>query len=862
MARPLLIFPSATTVNRLKIRSYPPDWHFPAPEKQKNRLTTQFERLNSAFRQARLEITPSDSPLEKVLVMETVGTVENFMNAVRNIQGLEWLSDWRQEEVTADEDFYDEDNHEKALSGQVYLIMSNQKGMATLLRHWRIYKRNPANPIFRHGQKRWVQLFSHLKDIRFWEAKDRVKETGILEEWQESLSMSDTRNVVTEIELWFRNDPPSREAAEQHVVNLVREIGGTVADKSVIPEIEYHALLVELPATAVEQLRNAPAFDRIKLLACDGIMFFRPSGQAYIPSPMTPSEEIPITEPPPSGIQGKPVVALLDGLPLGNHALLKGRLQIDDPDNWEQNYPAQSRIHGTAMASLIVNGNADSHEKQLMKPLYVRPILQPDSRAWRNPGESVPEHSLTIDLIHRAVRRMFEPENGAEAVAPTIFAINLSVCDRSRMFERFPSPWARLLDYLAWKYKVLFLVSSGNHGDSIDTGLSKRDFAAIKHDPPAIEKLILNKLCSTGSLRRLRSPAESINSLSVGATHEDEAVFSGQDGWVNPFSSDGLPSPINPQGFGFRGSIKPEILIKGGRQIYSEKITGSQSTAILDAVSHTSAPGIRVAMPGVRGTLNSTCYCRGTSNATALATRHIAQIYDTLEALRQIQGEESLPQNLNAVAAKALLVHSASWRISRAAILQHLPSTDDELLARLLGYGAIDGSRIYDCEPQRVTVIGSGLLNSGKAHIYNFPLPPSLSGKVCQRRLTYTLAWFSPINNKSYKYRRAALWAVPEDNSMARHFAELLRVDRSEVEFHMGRRGTVQHVICEGENATAYDDGKALKFAVNCREDGGSFSEPIPYAFVVSLEVAPSVNLPIYDEVQARIRPAVQIRST
>jgi hypothetical protein len=59
-------------------------------------------------------------------------------------------------------------------------------------------------------------------------------------------------------------------------------------------------------------------------------------------------------------VEKDPVVALLDSLPLANHALLAGCLMVDDPDGWELIYEVKDRVHGTAMASLILHSEQDA----------------------------------------------------------------------------------------------------------------------------------------------------------------------------------------------------------------------------------------------------------------------------------------------------------------------------------------------------------------------------------------------------------------------------------------------------------------------------------------------------------------------
>ena len=46
--------------------------------------------------------------------------------------------------------------------------------------------------------------------------------------------------------------------------------------------------------------------------------------------------------------------------------------------------------------------------------------------------------------------------------------INLSFGNSWQPFDRLISPLARLLDWLAWEYKILFIVSAGNQPQEIE----------------------------------------------------------------------------------------------------------------------------------------------------------------------------------------------------------------------------------------------------------------------------------------------------------------------------------------------------------------------------------------------------------
>src|SRR6202008_4337933 len=86
---------------------------------------------------------------------------------------------------------------------------------------------------------------------------------------------------------------------------------------------------------------------------------------------------------------------------------------------------------------------------------------------------------LLVDLVHRAVRRMFEGDGGQNPSAPQVLVVNLSIGDRSRPFDREISTLARLIDWLSWKYRVLFVVSAGNNRDNITLNMAFQDWSAL-----------------------------------------------------------------------------------------------------------------------------------------------------------------------------------------------------------------------------------------------------------------------------------------------------------------------------------------------------------------------------------------------
>lgn len=872
---PIILLPKPTAVNRVSTGVPIPKPHRPSADRQRDRLSPKFQELAEAFEKRGVELrdTPSGAEPEMVLVMETAIDFGEFHKAVGKIEGLEWITEEELTDIPPDEDFYDTKDPDKKLGGRCYLIMSNLKGQEQLLSLWGKFSENPSNPVIDSRFSKWKTVFKLLKDIRPWGPKDRLMDTGLEEDWKTRLK--EGRDwIKVEIELWYRRDKSRREQAEQFVTGIITGVGGTVACSSTIEEILYHALLAELPIQTVEEVVH---LKETRLVKCDDIMFFRPQGQATIGLPVDDplQEPLPVRDQPLP--QGKPVVALLDGLPLENHTSLTGRLIVDDPDDWASEYPAKERLHGTSMASLILHDELDLNEPPFCRPLYVRPITRPDPNDFRPiRQEAMPREDLHVDLVYRAVRRLFEHDGSEPPVAPSVKIINLSICDASRPFHQLLSPWARLLDYLSNKYKVLFVVSIGNHVDDlVIMGRDGENTAGVLADADGLTRKTVTHLVTDALPRRLLSPSEAVNVLTVGATHCDFSNGPCTGRLVDPVSTSSLPSPVNKQGPGFKRALKPEVLFRGGRQLYHEPLVSQAATASLKIAQFTRPPGQKVAAPGPEGVLHATRYTRGTSNAAALVTRNAAMIYELIDELRDQPGGEQLDDVWASVIIKTILVHGSEWGSAQNSVRQVLkeePKADGAntkaTLARLFGYGAINTNRLFRCTDQRVMLIGFQYLQKDQAHVYALPVPSSLNGVRGWRRVVVTLGWCTPTNPRNSAYRTAKLTFEPYGISAKEgrkilkdgELERLLNIRRAEADPKAVRRGTVQHEIFEGIRASSFSDDSQFQIQVSCATEPGDKAEKIaiPYCLAITVEVAAELNISIYQEIRSRILVPVQ----
>lgn len=845
---PLLFFPEPKRLDRVGRRIPPQKIHYPSPDRQTERLSPLFASLKNAFEARRMEIqqAPEGIDPEQVIVFETIGTVDDFVTAIRNTEGLEWMGEIEVDDLLPTEDFYDTKDKEKKLSGRLFLTMTNQRALNEMLSLWEQYSNNPNLP-FERGFAGFKSLFTKLKNLRKWDVQDRLIETGVIEYWKQEIH-ANASTIKFEIQLWYSDSEIKRQRNNQIIQELLNSLGGRCITSSIIPEISYHALLVELPAAEIQNIIDSPT---TRLVRLEDVMFFRPSGQIAIKADFEENESLDTDREDKPLPSGAPIAALLDGLPMENHHLLSNRLIVDDPDNFSDNYESQYRLHGTGMSSLIIHGDLNDNNFPISTPLYVCPIMKLKA-SMDGRVERVPDDVLFVDLLHRAVKRIFEGDIDSEP-RDTIKVINLSIGDNSLLFYHTMSPVAKLLDWLSFKYKVLFIVSAGNHLNSLELSIPYKDFKSLNDSEK--ERLIYRKVIGDMRNRRLLSPSESINNITVGSIHHDNSNLREYDRRINPTSSL-LPNVHSAFGGGYRKAIKPDLVFSGGRQFFREAFLENNPTPLCYSCNN-AEPGHLVAAPSTE--FNKTIYTRGTSNATALVTRGAIGIVETLKEVLGDEYDNPSYKQYISLLIKVMLAHGCSWgeiEDKLYAILRGTYTNSDikKIITRWIGYGLPDIDKVTECTAQRVTVLGFGELEADKVHLFRLPLPPSLSARPESRKLTVTLGWFSPIASKTQKYRVASL-SFEAENSV-------LRVKRDDADWQTVKRGTLQHEVFIGENAAPFEDGRNLGIQVICKKDASPFDGAIPYAIAVTLEVAEDVELPIYQEVRNRLLIPVPVEQT
>ena len=821
----------------------------PGWRRQGERLQPTFQRVQDVFDRGddplTLQADPAAIAPERALVFEVAGNVDALARAVSNRPGLEYLGD-EAFEFEPDENFAEVDSRrglkgqarrDRPVRGRLYLAMPDTQALQGLLGLWGRYQR--GQPPGR-GNQPWFDLFDQLRDLRAWGPMDRLPDDTVAY-LNERLEDSST-NMRLEVELWWRG---SFQRAQSRFAQAVRAADGQIIHQASIPEIGYQAALVDVPATEARRLADR---QEVALAICDDIMLIRPQSTAAFPTEAKETDAGSVVEPP-AVPTGPPIAAVFDGVPVREHRLLADRVEFDDPDGLDDLSVVSERYHGTEMASLVIHGDRNLREGPLTRPIYFRPVLYAPGGGRRERPQS---DRLLVDTIYRAVLRMHEGEGDLPPQAPEVFIVNLSLGDEYRPFTGPMSPWARLLDHLAARFGLLFVVSAGNIAASLPVPAFQgiTDFEAAS--PLQRQQAILEALGRHRSQRTLLSPAEALNPITVSAWHEDAVETQTSSLIFRPYMVDG-PNVTSAMGLGHNRVVKPDIAMPGGRELLRPMRSGDGLA--VNAAAPGRFYGLKAAMPDEDGRLDCEGLTAQTSAAAALATRSAHHLFDALMDEHNGGVLQDADRDYYGVVIKALLVHRARWGEVGAQLNdiygpdgpgQYVAKRDN--ISRVLGYGRPNVEEAMTCATNRATLVGYGDVSADRtASRFRIPLPASLERVTAPRTITLTLAWFSPVNIRHRAYRRAKLEITPND------FKTSAGVERSPAQpsDKSVPRGSLFHVRYEGRRAVPFVDDGHLSFRVFCRDQGGPLDTSIKYGIAVTIEAGEHV--PVYQEVRQRL---------
>ncbi|MDP3674652.1 MAG: S8 family peptidase [Novosphingobium sp.] len=831
--KPLLRLGAPTAIARRtgggipRPRKFGPGEQAETPAGQKLAHLAQQLAANTPVLQLRAD--PDALAPERLLVFELTGGVLQFSRAVQLVPGLEFLG-----AEDLDEDDLD-------TNPAVYLMVPSEGALRNIVTLWRGWQQNGTVP---PGYSAWKALLTQLRDIRPWGPQDRItpEDLKVLVEETESGQAA----IRVEIELVFRQNG---EATEQSARAAIEAVGGAIVASTRIVGAGYHALLSDLPHSALLDIVDR---NPVSLAGSEAILQIRPQSIFQL----MPSEEVP--DAPAGGapeLQGDPIAAIFDAVPLSQHPRLAGTLSVDDPFGLEP-LAVGPRRHGTAMASAVVHGDLNGGwARRLERPVHFVNMLY---------ATADPEHPerfpdlLPADMFERAIIGMRE---GAAPSAPHVLVVNASLGDPNKPFARRLSGWARVVDYLASKYGILFIISAGNHSDYLETaGMTSGQFEALA--APEQIRVALRASGAKMATRRILAPAEAMNAVTVGALHSDQFTYPQAlpASYFNIWEGTGLCTVSSALGPGHDGATKPEILAPGGRHHVWLAPQGADHRLHPLTTNAASFGGIGVAAPPSATSIGANVVARsvGTSVAAALATGVAARAHEALEAAYPDFG--GLPGVQRAALLKALLVHGARWGEARDLLLEILGPPEGKYhyrqkdnVRRYLGFGAYDPELIINCADDRATLWAVGRLQADRGQRFRIPWPATMSGKAQPHGVRATMAWFSPPRPGSVAYRAVRMKIVePGQLGTTGMTASSIQPDTKQA-----HKGTVVHRHWDGDKAAALADGGFLDLDIQREAD--DLDELVNFAIVVTLEM--KENVEVYTQVLNRvaIKPIVPV---
>jgi hypothetical protein len=779
-----------------------------------------------------LRADPEALAPERLLVFELRGSIANFAAAVRNIPGLELIDE---EELSAD-------NADRL--PVAYLMVPDTRALRELESLWRRWLAGHLQ----RGETPWRDVFALLRDLRPWGPGDRVQDLDTNSLQEDIFGMADHDLVRLEIELVYRDATMAADRGEKELLAFLRAEGGEVIATSRIAEIAYHAMLVDLPVRQVQKIIERTPDG---VAGIESVMHIRP--QSVATRIDLDGEEAAALETLEDEL-GDPILAILDGVPVAAHSLLANHVVVDDQFGLEPITPVADRVHGTAMASLVIHGDRNNPAQSLPRRVHIVPVL--------GPSDKFPKDSLLVDLVYRAILTM---RQGRNPTAPGVVVVNISLGNARRPFHGQLSPWARLLDRLAYRFGILFVVSVGNCTEpfAIDSFTGRTDYEDAHPDRRAHETL--RALGTLIADRRMLSPSETINGLTVGASNEDHvshAVRAAAAGYlVDPYGDRRMANPSSALGPGFALSVKPDVLMPAGREHVT--IIRNGPPIQVKPSRGTRATGLRVAAPLSGGRENAEGYTSGTSAAAALASRVAHRIHDALEA-EYGDAFRALPAAQRAVLLKALVVHPAQWPLNTAGFMREIlgppggrhHARQKDNIRRFLGFGFVDAEDAVACAADRATFWFAGDLPPNRIAIIDVPIPIAIGGQARPHSIAATLAWFTPTSPGRRSYRAVRL-KILEPNELTDLRASACR---DQPDGNQTNRGTVFSRRWTGARAPIVSQDMSLTLTVQRdRDQGVEVEESVPFGLAVTVSMPGVIEL--YDQVRQRLGIAQRARA-
>lgn len=528
-------------------------------------------------------------------------------------------------------------------------------------------------------------------------------------------------------------------------------------------------------------------------------------------------------------------IAVLDSGVIGGHPLISETLAeeesfIDGID------PADDSGHGTAVSGFALYGDL---EKCVTQRVFTPTLKLLSGKVLSGDGAEY-DRKLIASQVIEAVN-YFNGELGCR-----IF--NISFGDAQQPYDgKHVKGLAVVLDELARKHNILFVVSAGNYRGS-DTLPADwlADYPGYLFDQEA----------------RIIDPAPSLNSITVGsiARYDKDSYSTRYPRDINhqPIARVNELSPFTRTGPGPNRAIKPDLVDYGGNVSIDLRTGGEPRFNPVDpniaeiALKHTYV-GDRLFLPLI---------------GTSFAAPKVAHI-----AGRLLNEYPDASANL----VRALLLLHASHPENVQTLLEDVGESANEAAFYSYGYGQPDLNKTLYSLENCATLIAEESIDSNQSHFYEIPLPEDfLTVARCDRSIRVSLA-HTPIcrsTRKSYKGSNITFKIVLEDDLdiLANRFRQGSDLDNiSEFQgFSPGGqlrgRGSAmtstKSIKMVSSNSSLINGKRLFVVITHQLKDWaeGLIEGPEPYALAVVLEDRGREDVRLYSQLRTRLRQRTRPR--
>ncbi|MDH1933274.1 S8 family peptidase [Pseudomonas sp. GD03696] len=705
---------------------------------------------------------------------------------------------------------------------QVCVVFATEQGLAVFQDH--------LNKLGVLGETvSYKQILEAIEGIDAWSAEDRKS-------WAlRNLGLPDGENIKLDVELWphYVMNHPARIRLVTGFEKWLEEAGIQTVHK-----LNYDSLVmyrVEATQAQADLLLNHSDVRLVDRIPQTGITYAQLNRDIA---------ELPGNIPQPALDAAR--VCILDSGINTNHPLL--RSAIAESESFVEGQDEFDEVgHGTAVAGIALYGDVEACDRSN----YWRPEF------WLYNGKVMrkcPDTENPIYDEHTVEATLTEAVEHFVGLGCRIF--NLSLGNNNAPYDgSHVRGLAYILDVLARKHNVLFVVSTGNFMGASDPAVPINSWREEYPEYLLHESSVII------------DPAPAMNVLTVGSIARHDATVDSQRypeiHQLSP-SCENQPSPFTRHGPSVKGALKPELVAHGGNLACPVHFRNSQW---------------KTEMRGL-GVLTLNYQFQGNTLFKEICGTSFSAPYITYLSGRLLNEYPDASANL----LRAMLVNHASLPSEiettfsdemRKGYKVNKATYNREISRDVAGYGQVNESDLFRSSDHCVVLMCEETIEKDACQFFELPLPASYLRKARGlRELSVTLAYSPAVRTTRLDYLATQIsYRLVKGKSLDEVQAHFNKENQDEAETRNDDAATNRDISAQLRSRGTVQSSKwTFKqrnpdekwFVVVIRQDR-EWNHPDvlveePYALVVTVSDRDNEQAQLYTEIQATLALQLQAR--